>query len=267
MKFQRKDHYTIDDLLEIMKILRSPEGCPWDREQTHESIRQNFIEETYEAIEAIDTKDTELLKEELGDVLMQVVFHALMEEEAGKFSFSDVADGVCQKLIVRHPHVFGDVVVNDSTQVLKNWDAIKMQTKAQKTQSEVMDSVSKALPALMRSQKVQKKAAKAGFDWEDVSGALDKVSEETEELKQAIFENQEGHCLEELGDLLFSVVNVSRFLDVDSEYALTRACDKFINRFKSVEFLASQRGINMKEASLQQLDALWEEVKASRSQS
>ena len=267
MEFQRKDHYNIDDLLEIMKILRSPEGCPWDRKQTHESIRQNFIEETYEAIEAIDTKDTELLKEELGDVLMQVVFHALMEEEAGKFDFSDVADGVCHKLIIRHPHVFGNVVAADSDQVLKNWDAIKMETKAQKTQSEVMDSVSKALPALMRSQKVQKKAAKAGFDWEDISGALDKVSEETEELKQAIDNSSQEHCLEELGDLLFSVVNVSRFLDLDSEYALTVACDKFIDRFKSVEFLASQRGINMKEASLRQLDALWEEVKASRSQS
>ena len=267
MEFQRKDHYNIDDLLEIMKILRSPEGCPWDREQTHESIRQNFIEETYEAIEAIDTKDTELLKEELGDVLMQVVFHALMEEEAGKFDFSDVADGVRHKLIIRHPHVFGNVVAADSDQVLKNWDAIKMETKAQKTQSEVMDSVSKALPALMRSQKVQKKAAKAGFDWEDISGALDKVSEETEELKQAIDNSSQEHCLEELGDLLFSVVNVSRFLDLDSEYALTVACDKFIDRFKSVEFLASQRGINMKEASLRQLDALWEEVKASRSQS
>lgn len=142
-----------------------------------------------------------------------------------------------------------------------------METKAQKTQSEVMDSVSKALPALMRSQKVQKKAAKAGFDWEDISGALDKVSEETEELKQAIDNSSQEHCLEELGDLLFSVVNVSRFLDLDSEYALTVACDKFIDRFKSVEFLASQRGINMKEASLRQLDALWEEVKASRSQS
>ena len=267
MEFQRKDHYNIDDLLEIMKILRSPDGCPWDREQTHESIRQNFIEETYEAIEAIDTKDTELLKEELGDVLMQVVFHALMEEEAGKFDFSDVADGVCHKLIIRHPHVFGNVVAADSDQVLKNWDAIKMETKAQKTQSEVMDSVSKALPALMRSQKVQQKAAKAGFDWEDISGALDKVSEETEELKQAIDNSSQEHCLEELGDLLFSVVNVSRFLDLDSEYALTVACDKFIDRFKSVEFLASQRGINMKEASLRQLDALWEEVKASRSQS
>lgn len=266
MEFQRKDHYNIDDLLEIMKILRSPEGCPWDREQTHESIRQNFIEETYEAIEAIDTKDTELLKEELGDVLMQVVFHALMEEEAGKFDFSAVADGVCHKLVIRHPHVFGNVVAADSDQVLKNWDAIKMETKAQKTQSEVMDSVSKALPALMRSQKVQKKAAKAGFDWEDISGALDKVSEETEELKQAIDNSSQEHCLEELGDLLFSVVNVSRFLDLDSEYALTVACDKFIDRFKSVEFLASQRGINMKEASLRQLDALWEEVKASRSQ-
>ena len=219
MEFQRKDHYNIDDLLEIMKILRSPEGCPWDREQTHESIRQNFIEETYEAIEAIDTKDTELLKEELGDVLMQVVFHALMEEEAGKFDFFRCG-GRClpQADYPPSPCVWkcGGCGLRSG---IKNWDAIKMETKAQKTQSEVMDSVSKALPALMRSQKVQKKAAKAGFDWEDISGALDKVSEETEELKQAIDNSSQEHCLEELGDLLFSVVNVSRFLDLDSEYA------------------------------------------------
>ena len=255
--------------LKFMKIFAVAGGLPFGiGNKPMRASAKIFIEETYEAIEAIDTKDTELFKGRTGRCVNAGGFSCFDGGGSGKILiFSDVADGVCHKLIIRHPHVFGNVVAADSDQVLKNWDAIKMETKAQKTQSEVMDSVSKALPALMRSQKVQKKAAKAGFDWEDISGALDKVSEETEELKQAIDNSSQEHCLEELGDLLFSVVNVSRFLDLDSEYALTVACDKFIDRFKSVEFLASQRGINMKEASLRQLDALWEEVKASRSQS
>ena len=175
MSFEKKDKYTIEDLLEIMKILRAPGGCPWDREQDHHSIRASFIEETYEAVEAIDTDNTELLKEELGDVLLQVVFHSRIEEEAGRFNFDDVADGICKKMIVRHPHVFGDVTVENSADVLKNWDEIKKKTKSQKTQTEVLQSVSPALPALMRSAKVQHKAAKVGFDWENAQGALEKV--------------------------------------------------------------------------------------------
>lgn len=242
-------------------MLRAPGGCPWDREQTHKSIRQNFIEETYEVIEAIDTEDRELLKEELGDVLLQVVFHSEMESEVGSFDINDVCDGICKKLIVRHPHIFADVKADTTDEVLSNWDKIKMQTKSQKTQSDAMDSVSKSLPSLMRSEKLQKKAAKVGFDWPDVSGALQKVEEETQELKKAIEDGDKKGMEEELGDLLFSVVNVSRFLKVDSEEALYHACDKFTNRFRMVEALAKERGIAMESAPLSLLDSLWDEVK------
>lgn len=261
MDFQQKPKYGFEDLLQIMKMLRAPGGCPWDREQTHKSIRQNFIEETYEVIEAIDTEDRELLKEELGDVLLQVVFHSEMESEVGSFDINDVCDGICKKLIVRHPHIFADVKADTTDEVLSNWDKIKMQTKSQKTQSDAMDSVSKSLPSLMRSEKLQKKAAKVGFDWPDVSGALQKVEEETQELKKAIEDGDKKGMEEELGDLLFSVVNVSRFLKVDSEEALYHACDKFTNRFRMVEALAKERGISMESAPLSLLDSLWDEVK------
>ena len=261
MDFQQKPKYGFEDLLQIMKMLRAPGGCPWDREQTHKSIRQNFIEETYEVIEAIDTEDRELLKEELGDVLLQVVFHSEMESEVGSFDINDVCDGICKKLIVRHPHIFADVKADTTDEVLSNWDKIKMQTKSQKTQSDAMDSVSKSLPSLMRSEKLQKKAAKVGFDWPDVSGALQKVEEETQELKKAIEDGDKKGMEEELGDLLFSVVNVSRFLKVDSEEALYHACDKFTNRFRMVEALAKERGSAMESAPLSLLDSLWDEVK------
>lgn len=261
MDFQIKPRYTFEDLVSVMSLLRAPGGCPWDREQTHESIRSNFIEETYEAVEAIDTNDSELLKEELGDVLLQVVFHAQMEREKGVFSIDDVTDGIVKKLIVRHPHVFGETIVSTSTEVLRNWDEIKKQTKRQTTQSEVLQSVSKALPALMRSAKVQHKAAKVGFDWPDVSGALSKISEELGELHEAVKAGTPDEREEELGDLLFSVVNVSRFLKVEPEEALTRSCDKFIERFSKVEKMAGQRGIDMKSSSLEELDRLWDEAK------
>jgi tetrapyrrole methylase family protein/MazG family protein len=261
MDFKEKPSYKFEDLITIMKMLRSPNGCPWDKEQTHKSIRNNLIEETYEAIEAIDTEDTELLKEELGDVLLQVVFHSEMEAEKGSFNIDDVCDGVCKKLIVRHPHIFSDVTANTTEEVLNNWDKIKMQTKSQKTQSDAMDSVSKALPSLIRSEKLQKKAAKVGFDWENVNGALDKVQEETEELKSAIDSGDKENMMEELGDLLFSVVNVSRFIKVDSEEALYKACDKFTERFRKMENLAKARELNIESATLTQLDSLWNEVK------
>lgn len=261
MNFKEKSEYNFNDLVEIVKILRSPNGCPWDREQTHKSIRSNFIEETYEAIEAIDTEDTELLKEELGDVLLQVALHAEMESEINSFTIDDVCDGICKKLIIRHPHVFGDVNADTTDQVLKNWDAIKMQTKSQKSQTQAMNSVSKALPSLMRSTKIQQKAAKVGFDWENVDGAMEKLFEECKELKTAIDNDDKDNQREELGDVLFSAVNVARFLGVDSEHALYDACDKFTDRFSMVERLANERGIDMKTASLSELDSLWDEVK------
>lgn len=259
--FKFKDNYNFQDLVDIMKILREPGGCPWDAEQTHESIRRNFIEETYEVIEAIDKNDSELLCEELGDALMQVVFHAQISQEEGTFDMDDVCDGVCKKLIIRHPHVFSDVVAETSDKVLENWDAIKMQTKEQKTQAEVLDSVSHSLPALIRAHKVQHKAAKCGFDWNDVSGALDKLSEEIDELRNAIENGNEEEKFEEFGDVLFSAVNVSRFIDVEPEHALSSSCDKFIARFAKVEALANERGIDMKSATLEELDALWDEIK------
>ena len=261
MNFEIKDRYNFEDLISIMKYLRAPNGCPWDREQDHKSIRSNFIEETYEVIEAIDTENTELLKEELGDVLLQVVFHAEMESEIGSFNIDDVCNDVCQKLVTRHPHVFGDIKADTSDKALVSWDNVKMQTKSQKSQADAMDSVSRALPSLMRSTKIQQKAAKVGFDWDNVDGAFDKLTEEVAELKEAIAEDNKEHQIEELGDLLFSVVNVARFLKIDSEEALYKACDKFSDRFRKLEQLATERNIDMKTANLKELDSLWDEVK------
>lgn len=260
-EFEFKNSYGVQDLLEIMKILRSPGGCPWDAQQTHESIKKDLIEETYEVIEAINKDDKVLLCEELGDLLMQVVFHAQMEQEAGAFDFSTVADGICKKLIERHPHVFGQVEVSGVDDVLTNWDAIKMKTKKQKTTTDSMLSVPRELPALMRATKLQKKAANVGFDWSDVSGALDKLEEEIAELRQAIANSDGENMTEELGDVLFSAVNVSRFIKTDAEEALTAASDKFLSRFTAVERFAGERGIDMKSVELDVLDALWDEAK------
>lgn len=259
--FEFKEKYSFNDLVKIVKILRSPGGCPWDREQTHKTIRANFIEETYEAVEAIDTEDIDLLKEELGDVMLQVALHSEMEEEKGTFNIGDVADGVCKKLIVRHPHVFGDVTADTSDEVLKNWDAIKKRTKGQKSSTETLESVPRVLPALMRSEKVQHRAARAGFDWPDVTGAAEKVHEELSELEAAIKHNDKNECREELGDLLFAAVNVARFLDVEPEGALTDSCDKFIKRFSLCEKMAAEKGRKMSEMSLDELDSLWAEAK------
>ena len=259
--FKQKEKYDINDLLEIMRSLRAPGGCPWDAEQTHESIRKNLIEETYEVVEAIDKKDSGMLLEELGDLLMQVVFHAQMEDEKGVFNFDDVADGVCKKLIERHPHVFGEVEVSGVDDVLDNWDAIKRRKKGQKKGSEPMLSVPRELPALMRAAKIQQKASAVGFDWPDVSGAYDKIIEETQELRKAVKSGVQDDVSEELGDLLFSVVNVSRFLKCDAEEALTAASDKFIDRFIRVEQLAKKNGVDMEKASLEELDKLWDIAK------
>lgn len=257
--FSFKDVYGIGDLLQIMQCLRSEGGCPWDREQTHESIKKNLIEETYEVIEAINQQDKALLCEELGDVLMQVVFHAQMEAEEGSFTFENVADGVCKKLIERHPHVFGEVEVTGSEEVLRNWDDIKKRSKGQTSQTETMLSVPRELPALMRATKVQKKAAKVGFDWPDISGAVDKLSEETEELRQAVAE--QSNIAEELGDVLFAAVGVARFVGVDPEEALHGACEKYISRFSHVEEGAAAQGREIAELTLEEMVALWNEAK------
>ena len=267
MAFEFKERYDISDLLVIMELLRSPEGCPWDREQDHHSIRSNLIEETYEVLDAIDREDTPNLREELGDLLLQVVFHSRMEEEIGSFDFHDVCNDICQKLVLRHPHVFGSVTAETPEEVLKNWDAIKAQSKGQKTVAQTMDSVPRNLPALMRAAKLQKKAAKVGFDWPDINGAVQKVSEEAAEVMEAYRSGVQSDMDDELGDLLFAVVNVSRFVNSDPEEALTRASDKFSRRFSEVERLAAQRSIDMNSATLEELDKLWDEVKlAERAQ-
>ncbi len=259
--FQFKDRYNCDDLIKIVSVLRAPGGCPWDAEQTHESIRKDFIEETYEVIEAINKNSVEMLREELGDVLLQVVFHTLIETEKGSFTFDDVTDEICKKLIIRHPHVFGDVSVSSTDEVLTNWDAIKRQTKKQDTVADSIASVPRELPALMRAQKVQKKAAKAGFDWDNIDGAFKKIKEESDEFSEALKGGSSQDVEDELGDLLFAVVNVARFAHVESEEALTKATDKFAARFSLVEKMAAEQGTDMKNASPEALDELWEKAK------
>ncbi len=251
--FKEKENYTFDDLVEIVRILRAPNGCMWDREQTHESIRRNFIEETYEVVEAIDTKDTELLKEELGDVLLQVVFHACIEQENNVFDINDVADGVCKKLIYRHPHVFAKTDVNSTEEILTNWDTLKQKEKNQKTVTDSLKSVARSLPSLIRAEKIQKKAAKAGFDWQNVNQAIDKVREELDEIQNA----NENTINEEVGDMLFAAVNVARLLKVEPEQALEKASDKFIVRFEHVEKMEK----NLADLSFDELLSLWKQAK------
>ena len=259
--FERKEKYNFNDLLRIMEILRAPDGCMWDREQDHQSIRQNFIEETYEVCEAIDEQDTEHLKEELGDVLLQVVFHAQMEKEKGVFDIEDVADGVCKKLIFRHPHIFGTVEVASSEEILRNWDELKRKEKHQKTDTSALESVAKSLPGLIRAAKLQKKAAKVGFDWDGPQGALDKVAEELDEVRRAA--QGDGDPEGEIGDLLFAAVNVCRMKKVPPELALNATTEKFIRRFSHIEEAARAQGRNLRDMTLREMDALWEEAKAS----
>ena len=231
----------------------------WDREQDHQSIRRNFIEETYEVCEAIDEQDTEHLKEELGDVLLQVVFHAQMEKEKGVFDIGDVADGICKKLIYRHPHIFGSVEVGSSEEILRNWDELKRREKHQKTETSALEGVAKSLPGLIRAEKLQKKAAKVGFDWENAQGALGKVEEELDEVKRAM--SGDGDREEEIGDLLFAAVNVARHLKVDPERAMEKTCNKFIRRFADMERQAEAEHKALAGLSLAELDLLWNRSK------
>lgn len=261
VSFEQKESYNIEDLIEIVGLLRSEGGCPWDKEQTHESIRSDFIEEVYEAIEAIDLKDTALLREELGDVLLQVVFHCQIEREQEHFVFEDICDELCKKLIVRHPHVFGDVKADDTQQVLKNWDNIKKETKGQKTYTDTLESVAKSLPALMRAQKVGKRAMRAGMDFGSGEDAFECIKSETAELEQAISSGNKQEIEDEFGDLLFSCVNTARHLGIDSEQALTDATEKFIRRFAETEKLIRLKGIDMQSLSIEELDEYWRQAK------
>ena len=227
-KFAGKTRYSIDDLLEILAILRSPEGCPWDREQNHKSIRRDFLEECYEEIEAIDTDNTALLQEELGDVLLQVVFHSEIERELGHFDFADVVSGIAEKMVVRHPHVFSDVQADTTDAVLKNWDQIKRETKRQKSNREVLESVSPAMPALMRAQKVRKKAAKMGE-------ALPEAEALKAQIAAAVMQVQAENGAEQLGRALFDLTALAQQLGVDAERALFDACRAYIANFEAEE--------------------------------
>lgn len=257
----KKDKLNFEDFVEIIRRLRAPGGCPWDREQTHKSIRNDFLEEAYEAADAIDNSDNEALCEELGDVLLQVVLHSQIAKDENEFDISDVIDTVARKMILRHPHVFGEVIAETSEEVLSNWDKIKMEEKAMYTATDTLKSVPVAFPALMRAAKVQKRAAKVGFDWDEIGGPLSKIEEETGELREAINSENTEEIFEEFGDLLFAAVNVSRFLKVNAEEALNKATNKFITRFENVEKLAIERGIDMEKSSLEELDKLWDEAK------
>ena len=261
--FERKEHYGLSDLLRIVALLRSEDGCPWDRVQTHASLRRSLLEEAYEAAEAIDREDPALLKEELGDLLLQVVFHADIERQAGDFTMDDVADGEVRKMLFRHPHVFGgQETVQDADTVLEGWEAIKRREKGQQTVSETLDAVARSLPACWRAEKLQKKAAKTGFAWESAQGSLDKLEEETSELRAAVASQQ--NVEEELGDVLFAAVNAAACLEIDPEMALHAACEKFIRRFGAMEQAARSRGARLDELTRHELLQLWNEQKSAR---
>ena len=256
-----KCKYDLKDLLDVMEKLRSQEGCPWDKEQSHESLKKYLIEESYEVLEAINKKDDVELTEELGDVLFQIVFHSQIGKEEGFFNINDVINGVCDKMIKRHPHVFGDIEVNNSEEVLTNWDALKKKEQGLKTHTDELRHVAQTLPALMRAAKVQKKAAKVGFDWDKVECALDKVLEEYYEVKDVYKSKERVKIVEEIGDLIFACVNVARFLDIDPEFALNYTIEKFITRFAYIEKGAREKGLDMEDMTLNEMDELWEKAK------
>ena len=253
---------SFDKLVSIMKKLQSPDGCPWDREQTHESLKPYFVEEVYEAIEAIDSHSDEHLREELGDVLLQILFHAEIASREGRFTIEDVITGVIDKLTRRHPHVFGGTTVNGSKEVLKNWEAIKRGEKRKKGENgSVLDGLPKNLPALIRARRIQEKVSRVGFDWEHTEQVMLKVEEELRELKEASNKKDQSAIEEELGDLLFAVANLARFVSVCPEDALRKTIDKFQKRFQYIESELPKRGKKLGEASLEEMDELWEEVK------
>ncbi len=262
--FNFKDKYTIDDLIEIVRLLRSENGCPWDKEQTHKSIRMDFLEEVYEVIEAIDFESEEMLKEELGDVLLQVVFHSQIETEKDSFNFSDVTDDICKKLIIRHPHVFGEVSVNSSEEVLKNWDSIKKDTKGQETFTDTLKSVPRVFPSLLRASKLGKRASRAGLDFKDADSAFVSLKDEVDELSAALKADNTALISEEIGDVIFSAVNVARKLGLNAEELLTKANEKFISRFEKVEQMAIGNNESMQDLSEDKLDKYWNKIKADK---
>jgi len=253
----------MDEVLAVMRTLRAARGCPWDREQTHASLKQHLIEECYEVVEAIEQGDPRHLREELGDVLLQIVFHAQIAAEAGAFTFDDVARALRDKLVRRHPHVFGATRVSGSKEVLKNWEGIKRREHGAGAPRSVVAGIPRHLPALLQAEQVQRKVARVGFDWPAVAPVADKVAEELAEVRQALAAGRTDRVREEIGDLLFAVVNLGRFLGHSAEEALTGTVRKFVRRFTAIERRLQRRGRDVTACSLAELDALWEQVKAA----
>ena len=259
---RRKGVAELARLLEIMARLRRPgDGCPWDLEQTIDSIKPNLIEEAYEALDAMESGNRDHLAEELGDLLLQIVFQAQIAAQEGAFNFADVAKGISEKLIRRHPHIFGDVKVADSKEVLRNWDAIKKTEK--KARISALDGVPKHVPPLHRAYQLQKHAARVGFDWSSIQDVYPKLEEEIGEFKEAVAAGDRRHVIEEIGDVLFSVVNLARFVKVDPAYALELTNAKFIRRFRAVEDEIVASGRKMKECTLAQMDEIWDRIRAA----
>lgn len=250
-----------DRLLDIFRTLRAPGGCPWDREQTHESIARCAIEESYELVEAIDAGDNDHMREELGDVLLQVIFHSLIAEDEDAFTLGDVINELGDKLVYRHPHVFGDTSVEDSGEVIRNWERLKRKEETKQDRVSILDGVPAALPALLSARKLQGVARRVGFDWEDPREVLAKIREEAMELDEAMEGGDQAAMEHELGDLLFAVVNLARFLKVDPETALRKTNQRFRNRFHEIEKEAGHRGVPLEDMSLEEMDTVWEQAK------
>lgn len=249
-----------EKVMEIMRRLRRPGGCPWDAEQSHESLKRYLLEEAYEVIEAIDAKSPKMLREELGDLLLQPVFHAVIAEERGDFSIEEVLEKLADKLVSRHPHVFGDQVIKTSHEQLENWERLKQKEKKEERKS-ALSGVPPHLPALMKAHKVTEKAARVGFDWSHVDEVFAKVMEELHEFEETMLANDQERMEAELGDLLFAIVNLGRFLSIDPEEALRKTITRFTGRFGHIEETLHGRGVSLKDASLDEMETLWEEAK------
>ncbi len=253
----------MERLLALMAILRSDQGCPWDRAQTLDSLKPFLLEEAYEVIDAIDSGDRALLEEELGDLLLQVVFQAQLCAEEGSFAFDDVAEHIYTKLVRRHPHVFGDAEAKDPAAVLKTWESVKKREKGEDTRRSAVEGIPRQMPALSRAQQVQHKAARVGFDWDSIDPVFAKIDEELRELHEAIAKKSQEAMQDELGDLLFAVVNASRFLGIQAEAALDGTIRKFVRRFQAIEDAVHAQGRHLEDCSLEELDGIWNQVKAA----
>jgi tetrapyrrole methylase family protein/MazG family protein len=261
-----KDRYDFKELLDIMALLRGENGCPWDKEQDHTSLKRYLIEETYEVLEQIDAKDKDKLCDELGDLLLQVVFHSQIARENGDFDMDDVITGICRKLISRHTHIFGNDKADTADEVLQNWEKIKKKEKGFESQTGILKDVPSNLPALMRSFKVQQKAAQVGFDWDDLEDVMAKVEEEIQELKDVYKSKNVERITDEMGDAFFSLVNLARFLKVQPELALTGTINKFIKRFEYIELESGKAGRKLEDMSLAEMNELWDEAKIQLSE-